>query len=190
MRAATSSAWATLRWVGCGFSRNASTIKHSTPEMFCAISSGTALQSLRYAIRLRPERENITGKWIGPFESEEKNALEVGHGFSRGVDWHRTALPGKTPQIVEAHDMVGVRMSENDGVDATNIFPQGLGAEIRSGIDDESGLGCFDVHGRTEAFIARVGGMTNRAIAPDHRNALRCSGAEKSENEFGVESCG
>jgi hypothetical protein len=132
----------------------------------------------------------ITGKWIGPFEGEEKNALEVGHGFGRGIDWHRTALPGKAPQIVKAHDVVGVRMSENDGIDATDIFAQDLSAKIGAGIDDESGFGCFDVNGRTEAFIARVGGMTNRAIAPNHRNALRRSGAEKSEDEFGVESCG
>jgi hypothetical protein len=132
----------------------------------------------------------ITGKWIGPFEGEEKNALKIGHGFGRGIDRHRTALPGKAPQIIEAHDVIGVRMGENDGVDAADIFAQGLGAKIRSGIDDESGLRCLDVNGRTEAFIARIGGMADRAIAPDHRNALRRSGAEKSEDEFGVESCG
>ena len=60
-------------------------------------------------------------------------------------------------EIIEAHDVIGVRMSENHGIDAADIFAQGLGAKIRSGIDDESGLRCFDVNGRTEAFIARVG---------------------------------
>ena len=80
-------------------------------------------------------------------------------------------------------------MSENDGIDATDIFAQGLGAKIRSGIDDKSGLKCFDVNGRTEAFIAWIGGMADCAIAPDHRNALRRPGAEKGKREFGVESC-
>jgi hypothetical protein len=32
--------------------------------------------------------------------------------------------------------------------------------------------------------------MTNRAIASDHWNALGRSGAEKSKDQFGVESCG
>ena len=63
-------------------------------------------------------------------------------------------------------------MGENDGIDTTDIFAQDLGAKIRSGIDDEAGLRCFDVNGRTEAFIARIGGMADRAIAPDHRDAL------------------
>lgn len=131
----------------------------------------------------------ITRKRIGSFEGEEKNALEVGHGFGRGIHRHRTALPGKAPQVIEAHDVIGVGMSENDGIDATDIFAQDLGAKVRSGIDDESDLRCLDVNGRTEAFIAGIGGMADRAIAPDHRNALRCSGAEKGQDEFGVESC-
>ena len=80
-------------------------------------------------------------------------------------------------------------MSEHDGVDAADIFAQGLGTKIRSGIDDESSLKRFDINGRTEALITRIRGMADRAIASDHRNALRRSRAKESEDEFGVESC-
>ena len=131
----------------------------------------------------------IVRKWVGPFKCEHENALEVGHGFGGGIDRHRTALPGKSTQIIEAHDVIGVRMSEHDGVDAADIFAQGLGTKIRSGIDDESSLKRFDVNGRTEALITRIRGMADRAIASDHRNALRRSRAKESEDEFGVESC-
>src|SRR5207302_7593737 len=135
-------------------------------------------------------RFQITGKWVGTFEGEHENALEIGHGFGGGVDRHGTALPGKAPQIVESHDVVGVRVSENDRIDPADIFAQSLGAEIRSGIDDKGGLGRLDVNGRAQAFIARIGGATDGAIAADHWHALRSPGTEKSESEFGVESCG
>ena len=46
-RSATSRACCTLRCVGCGFSRSASMIRHSTPAMVRATSLGTSLQSLK-----------------------------------------------------------------------------------------------------------------------------------------------
>ncbi len=67
-------------------------------------------------------RFQITRKWVGPFEGEHKYALEIGHGFGGGKDRHRAALPGKPPQIVEPHDVVGVRVSEYDRINAADIF--------------------------------------------------------------------
>jgi hypothetical protein len=64
----------------------------------------------------------ITGKGVGPFKGEHKDALEIGHCLGRGIDGHRAALPGKAPQIVKPHDVVGVRVSENDCVDPADIF--------------------------------------------------------------------
>src|SRR6266536_2327936 len=53
-------------------------------------------------------RLQITGKSVGPFKSEHKNALEIGHGFGGGINRHGATLPGKPPQIVEPHDVVSM----------------------------------------------------------------------------------
>src|SRR5438270_6054671 len=39
-------------------------------------------------------------------------------------------------QIVEAHDVIGVAVGVEDGVDMANAFAQGLGVEVGAGIDE------------------------------------------------------
>jgi len=78
-------------------------------------------------------------------------------------------------------------MGKNDRVHASDIFPQGLGAKVSSGIDDKSNLWCLDIDGRAKAFVSWISRATNGAVTPDRGHALRRTGAEKSESELGVE---
>src|ERR1043166_2808961 len=46
-----------------------------------------------------------------------ENAAEIFHGGGAGVNGQRTAeLIAKAPAIIEAHNVVGMRMRENDGI--------------------------------------------------------------------------
>lgn len=50
----------------------------------------------------------IARKRIKRFESELKDPLQILHRVGRGVNWHEAALISEPPQVVEAHDMVGM----------------------------------------------------------------------------------
>jgi hypothetical protein len=62
----------------------------------------------------------------------------------------------KPPQIVEAHDVVGVRMGEDDGIEMTNVFSQNLRPKIRAGIHDKRALRRFDKNRRTRPCVPRI----------------------------------
>ena len=53
-------------------------------------------------------RFQIIRSRVGALKREHENALQVGHGFGGGVDRHGPALPGKPPQIIETHDVIGM----------------------------------------------------------------------------------
>jgi hypothetical protein len=64
--------------------------------------------------------------------------MQIGHCLSRGVNRHGPPFPGKAAQIIETHDVIGMRVGKNNGVNATDIFPQGLCPKVRSGIDKKA----------------------------------------------------
>src|SRR5947209_6372559 len=95
----------------------------------------------------------------------------------------------ETAKVIKPHNMVGVRMGEDHGVDMANIFAQRLGPEIGAGIHDPGRFRCLDVDRRAQAFIARIGRLADGAVAADHRHALRSARAQKGERELRVERC-
>jgi hypothetical protein len=95
---------------------------------------------------------------------------------------------GIAAQIVEPHDVVGVRMREDDRVEPADIFAQGLGAKVGAGVDHPGAFRRFDIDGRAQTLIARIGRMTDLTIAADHGHALRSSRAEEGQDKLRVES--
>ena len=87
----------------------------------------------------------------------------------------------KSPQIVKAHDVIGVRVRENDRIDLADIFAKRLGPEIGPSVHHERALGRFDIDRRTQPLIARIWRSTHIAIATNHWHTLRRSGAEERE---------
>ena len=66
-----------------------------------------------------------------------EDAFDVVCGLLVGVDGE-VVVPAKAEgtQVVEAHDVVGVAMGVEDSIDLTDAFAEGLGVEIRAGIDE------------------------------------------------------
>ena len=89
----------------------------------------------------------------------------------------KISLPAKAEgaQIVETHDMIGVAVSVEDGIDAANVFAQGLCVKVRSGIDQHNVIVVGKADGRTRApvmwiAIGRDGGGAYGAVAAESRH--------------------
>ena len=46
-------------------------------------------------------------------------------------------MEGEGPQVVEPHDVIGVAVGVEHSIDATNAFTEGLGMEVRAGVDQD-----------------------------------------------------
>ena len=126
---------------------------------------------------------DVTWPAIFAIEGEFENALEIGHGFWGGVDGEIFAAVAEGAEVIEAHDVIGMGVGEDHGVEAAEAFAEGLGAEIGAGVDHPSGFGGLEINGGAGALVVGVCGSADRAIATDHGDALGGSGAEKSEME-------
>ena len=118
---------------------------------------------------------------IAGAEREPKRALQIPHRFRRCINRHRATCVRKSPKIIEAHDVIGVRVRENDRIDFADIFAKRLGPEIGPSVHHERALGRFDIDRRTQPLIARIWRSTHIAIATNHWHTLRRSGAEERE---------
>src|SRR4029077_2764380 len=90
----------------------------------------------------------------------------------------------KGANVIEAHDVIGVGVSEQNRIDAFDARAQRLLAKIRRGVDQDAVILKLDINGRTQAFVARIVGTANCTMTADgghpyagarteHRNAER-----------------
>ncbi len=86
-----------------------------------------------------------------------EDALDVaGCGFV-GVDGDVVdAVEGEGAEVVEAHDVVDVAVGVEDGVDAADVFADGLGVEVGAGVDEDGAVVVFETDGGAGAAVARV----------------------------------
>lgn len=130
-------------------------------------------------------RANVVAKGSrASVECELKDAPKVTQHIRRGVDRHLPVLRlAITAQVVEPHHMIRVRMRVEHGVDAADVLAQGLRAKVRRRVDDE--LDGRRAHPRRGAKprIPRVLRAAHRAIARDHRDALRRARAKEGNFE-------
>ena len=97
--------------------------------------------------------------------------------------------------LVEAEDVVGVTVGEQDRVDAPHVVRERLHAQVGRRIDQDVtnrcaksrssriGLRALDQDRGPAASIAGVGGATGVAVAPNHRHTVRGAGAEHRDLE-------
>jgi hypothetical protein len=90
----------------------------------------------------------------------------------------------KSPEIIEAHDVIGVRMCKNDRINTVNILAERLCSEIGPGVHHKRALGRFHIDRGAQPLIPRVRRAADFAIAANHRHALRRAGAKKGEREL------
>jgi len=106
-----------------------------------------------------------------------EDALEGCGGFVVGVDGKVAfGVKAEGAEVVEAHDVVGVTVGVEDGVDATDVFPDGLGVEVRAGVDEDDVAVVGEADGGPGATITLVavggdGGGADRAVTAERGHA-------------------
>ena len=91
-----------------------------------------------------------------------------------------------TSELINAMDMVGMRMGVKDGINPRNSLAQGLLSQVRRGVDQEAfwsvaPLG-LNPNGGTKPFVFRIFRAADFAIAVDQRNAGGSSASEDRKN--------
>jgi hypothetical protein len=95
------------------------------------------------------------------------------HGFRRTINGNVLFLQGaEAADVVEAKNMVGVRMRQKNRVDALHTKGQDLIAKIRRGIKNEVLSGNHDIQAAAPTFIFHLGGRTHFARTPNHGDSV------------------
>src|SRR5947209_5627126 len=97
--------------------------------------------------------------------------------FEDAADVHPRALVGIDAQsamaevqgsyVVEAEDVVGVAVRDEDGVEVSKTYAQSLLAEVRGRVYQDRLPAVLDEHGDAQALVARVVGRAGLALAAD-----------------------
>jgi len=121
-----------------------------------------------------------------------EDPLKVGHGLGRGVDgqWG-VAQIAEAPAIVQAHDMVGVAVSEEDRVERADVLAEDLHPELGRGVHDQLDAGGGDVERGAGAMVFRVGQERGRIRLADDGHTLRGAGSQEDrQHRHGSACCG
>ena len=118
-----------------------------------------------------------------PSKMYGKQRWMAGHGLRRRVDRDAALLPEiERPHIVQAHDVVGVRVGEDHGVQAVDAGAQSLRAEIGRGVDQHVAALVAHQDGGPQPVVARIGGSADGAMAADGGHAH--AGARTQHGDF------
>jgi len=90
-------------------------------------------------------------------EGVGEDALDGAGGGVVGVDGEVAFnAEAEGAEVVEAHDVVGVAVGVEDGVDAADVLADGLGVEVRAGVDEDGAIVVGEADGGTGAAVPRV----------------------------------
>src|SRR5262249_38678897 len=81
-------------------------------------------------------------------------------------EWTRI---GKTAQVVESADVIGMSVGIQYRVDAAEPVAQRLRAQLRGGVHEHRGIAVLDVNRGASALVARIVRETDGALAGDRR---------------------
>jgi len=102
------------------------------------------------------------------------------------VDGHGGALADvEGANVVEAEDVVGVAVGEENGFEAIEVGGEGLSAEVGGGVNDDILGIAGEEDGGAEALVVGIEGIANGAVAANRGNAHGRAGAEDGEVESG-----
>src|ERR1700680_4679359 len=112
-------------------------------------------------------------------EDVSKAAADIVQVFLCTIDGNFAALlEVEWPHIVETHDVVGVRMSEQYGVHARNLGSERLLAKVRCGVNQDAVVSIVNVDGRAQPIVARVIRTAHRAMTADRGYPDASAGTE------------
>src|SRR6185369_3367051 len=100
-----------------------------------------------------------------------------------GVGADRLPLPEiERADVVEPHDVIGVRMRVEEEVEPRDRRAQQLQAQIRRGVDQEVLPVRLDLHRLPQPLVARIVRRADGTMATDDRNAGGSAGAEERDD--------
>src|SRR3712207_4646421 len=85
------------------------------------------------------------------------------------------------PEIVDAMAVIGMIVSPDDGADVAQASVQQLFAEVRAGVDEDTGVALADEDGDAAAAVFRLVRVAQAPVVADARNAGRRATAENAE---------
>ena len=88
------------------------------------------------------------------------------------------------PQVVDAQNVVGVRVGIKHGVDMSNIFADCLRIKVRSGIDQDDFIPELQHDRGAGPAVVRIVGVANSAIAAQSWDAHRRPTAQHGQSRF------
>ena len=140
-----------------------------------------AVHDVRFGNKITPGPRAVV-KGVG------KDAAQVGHRRRVGIDRQRlvAAQITKAAAVVQPHDVVGVRVGEDHGVEPAQVFTQALDAEFRRGVHDQFDLVRGDINRRPRAMVLGIGEKSRRVILADDGHALRGAGTQKNKAQSHV----
>jgi hypothetical protein len=119
--------------------------------------------------------KSIPKRLIGPPSKTlviKRGTADVVDGFDRAVNGNLAALPEiKRADIVQSHDMVRVRMREQNSIHPFDPRAQCLLTQIGGGVYQDAMTPILHQDRGPEPVIARVVGRAHRAVASDGRDA-------------------
>ena len=87
-------------------------------------------------------REHVPGKSCCSVECVGETFLQALHGFAGRVDGDGTTIRRSEPsEIIETHDMIGMRMRIKDRIESLYSLTEGLDSELGAGIHDPGAVG-------------------------------------------------
>ena len=118
-------------------------------------------------------------------EGVVEDALDGLRGVLVGVDGDAAGdAKAEGAEIVEAHDVVGVAVGVEGGVDAAEVFAEGLGVEVRAGVDEDDVVVVGEADGGAGPPVMGVSGGADGALAAEGGHAHGGSAAEKGEGSL------
>ena len=86
----------------------------------------------------------------------------------------------ESPDLVEPHDVIGMRVRDEERVHPANVVRERLRSQVGRRVHEHARVVVeLDVRGRAEACVARIGRSADVAVAADHGHAVRRAGAEE-----------
>src|SRR5450432_1308997 len=126
----------------------------------------------------RVQLRNV-GLLLHAIEDILEAAPDRGHGVLRGEDRNlRAPAEVERPHVVQAHDVVGMRMGEEDRVQTFHARTQRLGPEIRRGIDQDIVAVVTDQDRGPQPLVPGIVGRADGAMTPDGGHPHAGSGTE------------
>src|SRR5947209_12580079 len=84
--------------------------------------------------------------------------------------------------VIEAHQVIGMRVGEEDEVEARDRIAQQLGAKVGRGVDEEEAAVGFDLHRLPQPLVARIVRGADAAGAAHNRDAGGGACSEEGHN--------